>query len=627
MSIPAQDAEDTTNAALALMSNLAAVVSSCRAALSIVPLPSSQSSSSAPAADLVSWEFNLTRLQQTSDEIEHIRRLLLYHRNCSPGLIINKLPDDVLAMVFCEASRRDSFSMFALSQVCTRWRYLALRTPKMWSAIELGLQKTRFDTLPENLIRLVLDRSRDADMAVFHFHEDLLPSRYHAASLDTMLQSCSSRLVDLSIKIEARASECSLLSDLPAPALQRLMITARLTSRNLPVILPRICAGQTPKLETIHLRGMRLPWDPTVFPTRLKELVVDEEYDLWSHHGSYWDPESRLQRTSIDKYTLRHAQDRSIVAVLRHCASLEVVSISRCSNLRCGPKPSVGDSAQPASLPYLRTLILRNSILDSAHILEAIDASGIQKLTVQCDVLTSWSGDDRTTSPGLHHLPRIVFDHLALARSMAIDDCCLYASYSGTGHTGPNGEPNICIKLFCAQLQLTGSLMGLQDASLPHVRYLRFMRCISKAETVHDAVLHDWPDYIISLQSTCLSNLQHFSISGFTTAHDSGATRRWDPTSGDILRVFEQDQHSGILLRQLRTLEIKNCDVSRHDYHKFFLRCRELVPTLRFLRVVDTTFDILPSGVRIERDMRRKFPHVVWENVREASLGSNGILR
>ncbi|THH32088.1 hypothetical protein EUX98_g2097 [Antrodiella citrinella] len=479
----------------------------------------------------------------------------------------------------------------------------------MWSAVELVDRRRRLcrpeggaSLLSPTLARLVFGRSANVGLSVYHPG----PTHYHAASLD-LVQFALSRLVVLAITADIDILSHSWLLDHPAPVLRELKLSATCYEYGdaLPDVLPQLFAADTPRSEILHLNGMRLPWTSDVFPSRLKELLVDEWFDLFSDYGGFWDPEDDSDWS--EEYTARYASDCSITSILQKCSNLEVLSISRCSNIRCGSAASsLDEHTQPISLPHLRLLTLRNSILDCAHILKAVGASRIQKLTVQCDVLTSYSSEDRTTTPDLTRLPRIVFDHLALARSIALDTGSVYASYNGNSHIWPHGDEDICIDLHCKQFQ--ASLVALDQVSLPHVRYLRVMCDRPRYPLVDiEVTLQRWRDLVPFLRS--IPNVQHFAVNDFTgTAAD---------VIRELLREILHDNNFRRFRQTVRTFQIKDCDVPNTDFYELFCN-REYRPmaNLRFIRLVDVVFEDLAHWS--ERSIRKsdlQVRHVVWSDV------------
>lgn len=312
--------------------------------------------------DATSMEALNTGFQQASATIyhaQHIISMLLTCRNASPMLLVAKLPDDTPAMIFCEASRHDPAAMFAISQTCSHWRRLALHTPKMWAIVDLKAWDPNYEycshkTLHLELMRSVFTRSAATEKTtllagVFWGVFCYAISGYLYTESLNIIHDCLVHLVDLNISITPEdLMQISWLEDLPAPTLRSLSIRVKQEVDFCPLTVRKLFAGNAPHLKYVRLFGFRVAWDLDTFPRNLQTLIIDEDFDMRQFPDEEDEDEVRLDHP-------RFAHDDSITSILQLSPDLEVLTLSRCSNLRCGYS---GQAIDPISLPKLRRLTL-----------------------------------------------------------------------------------------------------------------------------------------------------------------------------------------------------------------------------------------------------------------------------
>ncbi|TCD61651.1 hypothetical protein EIP91_008119 [Steccherinum ochraceum] len=334
--------------------------------------------------------------------LKHITSHLLIQRNASPGFLINKLPNEVLAMVFCEASRIGPITMFAIAHTCSRWRHLAFRTPYMWTTVDLRCFKPRntaysftqrVGVLHPKLAHMILTLSKDSPMSVYYPDtREMNKQGFLIRTLDVVMPSILNRLVEMIITVGAQYATripC-VLETTPAPVLRKLSLKIL---DNPCHIFKRLFAGETPQLKTLRLSSCRLPWNDEAYPASLEELIVDEGFDLWSEEFPY-QSEDEFEGVPVLAHLNdpRYALDRTVASALQKLQRLRTLKLDSCSNLACGI--SNRDPVQPASLSKLRSLKLRNGFADSVAVLTSLSIGKISTLLIRSDAKTR--GEDNT---------------------------------------------------------------------------------------------------------------------------------------------------------------------------------------------------------------------------------------
>ncbi|QRV88559.1 F-box-like protein [Ceratobasidium sp. AG-Ba] len=109
-------------------------------------------------------------LETYEDMLRKERMRLATTRNTSSALVrINLLPPEVLARVFklsntCYIEDK-TVRLCELASVCTRWRWITLSMPELWTHIDIGLG------IPDRLTQLFLQNSRNSAICI-HVHEE-----------------------------------------------------------------------------------------------------------------------------------------------------------------------------------------------------------------------------------------------------------------------------------------------------------------------------------------------------------------------------------------------------------------------------------------------------------------------
>ncbi|KAH8100157.1 hypothetical protein BXZ70DRAFT_940621 [Cristinia sonorae] len=609
-----------------LLPSLSAAAASCRDALASAapdfPIALNQASADANMALL---DAGVAQANDAIQHLQHIASLLLIYRNESPSFLINRFPNDVLAMIFCAASRHDPATMFAVSQTCARWRRLSLRTPEMWSVVSLYgwfcSEKDRFamprKTMHPELVDLVLRRSAQAKMTIHYYPRDDAPYSFHSSSLDKIELSLS-RLVELDIALEAvYASKSKWLVTTPAPVLQKLALYATHYEYS-PVMLPQLFAGEAPSLQVLCLVGLRIPWNPDTFPRNLTELVVDEEFDLWENayfEGSddgagEYPPSARLDHP-------RYMNDRSIVSVLVNSPNLEVLVIRSCSNIRCGY--STSSRIEPISLPKLRTVEVQNSGIDNIHILKALSVTKLNTLSIKCGVKTNTEPD---VLPLLSHFPDIVFDHLAMTRHIFVSAASVSGFYE-VNTPIKEQDAHIRINLFCPRMEEDRRNYWYLLNQAPRVRpvenvftellkrlpglQLDALRLVARSTSKRRAITFKTVVEVLMQQP----NLQHLLLDGFLVGVKAGGM----PLLWKSLASAYTRNPDSLLLGQVQTIQLRNCHLHREHFLQL-LNTPNCWSRLRKLRFANVTLDSVDTDNELEKAARSKARHLVWENVR-----------
>ncbi|TCD60024.1 hypothetical protein EIP91_010866 [Steccherinum ochraceum] len=576
--------------------------------------------------------------------LRHVSSLLLYQRNGLADILINKLPNEVLAMIFCHASRYNSAAMFAISWTCSRWRTLALRTAQMWSVVNLRAWKHDFSLwhhlpISSPFMELIMERSGSSTMALQHFpsgevyrededdeddkssedSETWLPFVEEGRNPLQYIPSLMHRLVELNIRMHyPNFRTTTWLEYCPAPVLQKFALDLTEGCEDepgFPHIARRLFAGEAPQLRVLKLTGLRLPWCSDVFPSGLKYLSIDEGFNPADFK------EVDVEEIAHPDHP-RYALDKTLRSVLEHCRGLEELSLQRCSNLQCG---SSAEPEGPVCFPNLHTLALKNSVLASVYILRLIRPGKIGRLHISCDVQTIW-GD--TTLPRLSHFSEVVSDYFTMVQSLTVTPTSVYGSYSVEGFTSPENS-DICIDLYDRQLEsedyirhpyrrkkvqhVNNVLVELvKHVPLPQVHNLRVMhtktvRRRSVAASVVARLLEHVPP------------LAHFVLEGFRAE-----TKKDGPDSqiGSLPSLWErilarrnEPQGQKDVLSCLQSIQIKNCYLDEQVFIRFLRDGREHTPNLRSVGVEHSTLDSEPDST--ERIVRELVQDVSWMDASE----------
>ena len=94
------------------------------------------------------------------------RTQLVQQRRCYSSLLspVRCLPVEIFGQIFVYATRDRPRHVLNLSAVCQLWRYAALRTPMLWSTLELGHRTTKRNT--DNHIDSWIERARSCPLSL-----------------------------------------------------------------------------------------------------------------------------------------------------------------------------------------------------------------------------------------------------------------------------------------------------------------------------------------------------------------------------------------------------------------------------------------------------------------------------
>ena len=196
---------------------------------------------------------------------------------------ISRLPPEIIANIFIFLSQpadcvqilageEQDLAWLRISQVCHRWREIALSHPRLWGHID-------FSTLTVEGVTEILSRSK---MAPLELNANLCRVRWESARFDTFQE----QLVDhvshtCRLNIIAKPSDLQTVVDQlvsPAPALERLMLIANDKARHLviparAVMPPNLFDGSAPRLSHLQLNHCDISWtSPLLKNLRLLDL-------------------------------------------------------------------------------------------------------------------------------------------------------------------------------------------------------------------------------------------------------------------------------------------------------------------------------------------------------------------
>ncbi|TCD61650.1 hypothetical protein EIP91_008118 [Steccherinum ochraceum] len=204
--------------------------------------------------------------------------------------------------------------------------------------------------------------------------------------------------------------------------------------------------------------------------------------------------------------------------------------------------------------------------------------------------------------------------------SIAVSATAVYASYKANKHSGPR-EADISIELHAEAVD--GSKTRRRwDAwrdrhpvntphvlrelvtriNLVHVQYLRLIYHFSEKRKVIS-----FRDVVRYLKDT--PTLEHLSVYGFSDPRGMGGMPLLWTALGSICRSTDG------FLPHLRSLEITRCHIIRDAFVQFVEGRPKHLPSLRSLKVEDTTMDVLLEGATEEKAARQSTPEVEWKNV------------
>ncbi|KAF4623286.1 hypothetical protein D9613_001426 [Agrocybe pediades] len=138
-----------------------------------------------------SWCRDIGNLEREADEASKklasiLRRLAdtKYAANYAHGTIVEKLPNEIISAIFCEAwngvdpslsERRDGYEgpqkerklslALSLSGVCRKWRAIALTLPKIWSDVHVFMHRQKGEEML-SILRDIIGRSKKSTLTI-----------------------------------------------------------------------------------------------------------------------------------------------------------------------------------------------------------------------------------------------------------------------------------------------------------------------------------------------------------------------------------------------------------------------------------------------------------------------------
>ena len=551
---------------------------------------------------LKSIEAGRKRIQAIILHLRTMDSVLLSHLNASPALPINWLPEDILRLIFHTVSRFDAVAMFAISHTCTSWRRLAISAPEMWSVLTFRYPKGKDhpvsdreakyqdlnQTMGPKLVDLVIVRSGTTNLTVRHTGHPTITSQWHAAALDK-LQGCMSRLVELDITVFSNILTDSWILTTPAPVLTKLYVQCVLNRPGSSPVIPKIFAGQTPKLNVLVLRGARVAWNADAIPPTLKHLAVDESISLTEHGRCLRPPEPG---------DLQLNNDRNLVLALQKCPNLEILSIITCFNIQCG---SSDENMVQVSLPRLRSVKLDLSFVDCLYVLKFLNCANLSFLSIVNTFLVY--GRPRVL-PSLSLLPQVddILGKLAFFQSITVSNFGIWASpnqdiirFSSFHDEGLVIELDFSVPGVPRKPSVLQELLQLVPHFHTHTLTMSSSVCFC----------HEWisPSQVIHMIKR-ISSLRRLVLYDWRKGNNAMATL-WE----ELQSACEQFPQ---LLASLEAIHLENCWF-RHKPMVDLLCDRRLLPNLTRVEILGVTLDC--ELEKSESRLRKDVPYLCWERV------------
>ncbi|KAI0919533.1 hypothetical protein AcV5_001576 [Taiwanofungus camphoratus] len=304
------------------------------------------------------WAISQQRdvFQEVSSLIQYLADLRAFQNSIAP---VNALPDEILADIFGRVHdgwvyRTTSLSLWsdsyvferppchALSQVCRRWRAVAVTAQKLWSVL--------CSHLKPRLLRYFLERSGYAMLDIY-WRGNCPKALSIAPYRDRVLSLHSSR------PVFPEKDPDSLLT-LSMPNLEILSFEDQRSHKPFTAF-----NHQFPKLRHLYLRGALITWTSTIYSC----LVSLELYDISESVCEHAIP-------SMDVF----------LDVLNACPSLELLKIRE-----SGPSLPRGTAGYPTptrivSLSKLRELHLEHSTNNVAYLLAHLAIPAHTFIRIEC---------------------------------------------------------------------------------------------------------------------------------------------------------------------------------------------------------------------------------------------------
>ncbi|KAG2010079.1 hypothetical protein CC2G_012927 [Coprinopsis cinerea AmutBmut pab1-1] len=200
-----------------------------------------------------------------------------------PAHFIQRLPVEILALIFIQGAQDDVYFPVTVSHVCRAWRRIALRTPALWRRITLGPQERMWKERIKRARACSLDvqllptksRSRseprhaDLDPYSIQWHMHMvIPHIARWRSLEIVFPEHGPYLWKASL------SRCCATRNAQAPLLEDIQLSYRANDDPEAFTL---FSGSAPKLRSATLDGIRLNWLPSLYSNL---TFLD-----YTHHG------------------------------------------------------------------------------------------------------------------------------------------------------------------------------------------------------------------------------------------------------------------------------------------------------------------------------------------------------
>ncbi|PBK74722.1 hypothetical protein ARMSODRAFT_1013715 [Armillaria solidipes] len=224
---------------------------------------------------------------------------------------IFRLPAEILAHIFTLGSRTDTMFPVVVSHVCSAWRLIALRTPRMWRRIDIDFRETMWRERMRRARACSLDVAlrlvpatgsmfMDSDSVQWRMYL-VLPFVHRWRTLEMFFDHYSPFLWN------AALSECCSASGVQAMSLEELMLVYPMNDDTKEFTL---FSGVAPRLRRVTVDGIRLTWLPSLF-----QNLTSLHY---THHGFTSGPQAVREITSMLRVSYRLVELRILFPKKAH---------------------------------------------------------------------------------------------------------------------------------------------------------------------------------------------------------------------------------------------------------------------------------------------------------------------
>ncbi|KAK0188160.1 hypothetical protein F5146DRAFT_1141609 [Armillaria mellea] len=211
---------------------------------------------------------------------------------------IFRLPAEILAHIFTLGSRTDTMFPVVVSHVCSAWRLIALRTPRMWRRIDIDFRETMWREWMRRARACSLDVTvrlvpatgsmyMDSDSVQWRMYL-VLPFVHRWRTLEMFFDHYSPFLWN------AALSECCSARGVQAMSLEELTLVYPMNDDTKEFTL---FSGVAPRLRRLTVDGIRLTWLPSLF-----QNLTSLHY---THHGFTSGPQAVREITSMLRVSYR----------------------------------------------------------------------------------------------------------------------------------------------------------------------------------------------------------------------------------------------------------------------------------------------------------------------------------